>query len=414
MKQLYLTLLLIAVYASAIAQADFRRGYIIQNADTVRGYVDYRGASRSAQVATFKPTFTGEEIIFTPGEIAGYGFTAENKIFEAKELPAADTLPTAAEEKLFLNALIKGRASIYFYRDEHQRDRFFLSKNNGPLVELLITEYNKTDEETGKKYSVRNKLYKGVLSQAFSDCSGYNLKHIENISLTQNSLAKAAQAYNACVGGASYKQPTGKAEVKLGFALGFASTTLKFSGDHYLDGASFTEKSLNAGAGISMNLTTPAISEKLSLQLELLYDPSKFTGRVQKEQRLGRSYMYDVDIEINYLKLPAQFRYTYPRGKLQPFLNAGAVMGYAISHKQEATETSTFGSTTTTQTTPAFGDGSIRKYTVGAVAGAGLGYSVNANPITLEGRYEKTDGITRSTGLSSPMDTFYLILNYRF
>ena len=43
MKHLYLTTTLLFICTLTFAQKNFQSGYIIQNGDTLRGLVDYRG-----------------------------------------------------------------------------------------------------------------------------------------------------------------------------------------------------------------------------------------------------------------------------------------------------------------------------------------------------------------------------------
>ena len=86
MKQLYITFLFLLYCTLTFAQNGFYEGYIIQSPDTLIGYVNYNGDSRSAQETTLKTTLAGDEKQYTPDDIAGYSFEKESKTFESKKL----------------------------------------------------------------------------------------------------------------------------------------------------------------------------------------------------------------------------------------------------------------------------------------------------------------------------------------
>ncbi|CAM3817956.1 hypothetical protein POKO110462_21075 [Pontibacter korlensis] len=225
MKRIYTTLLFFLLFTSAFAQQDFRKGYIIQNGDTLRGFVDYRGDRRSARVTSFKPTLESQEHNFGPDAISGYGFEVENKLFESKSIPA--TSPDTQTHALFLNTLVKGHASIYYYRDAQDVEHYYLSMNDGALVELLEQEYRRQDPETGKNYKVVNKIFINTLANAFSACSSLSEARFKQLRLSANSLTDIALAYNQCVDPASlvHEQEKRKMKVIVGPVAAITSST---------------------------------------------------------------------------------------------------------------------------------------------------------------------------------------------
>ena len=208
MKQLYLLLFFLLTSSAAYSQKNFQPGFVVQNGDTLRGLVDYRGAVRSATVATFKKSDNAPEQTFTPHQIQAYGFDEGHKLFEALDIPtAADT----TKERLFLNALARGNASVYYYRDAYHKDRYFLRKNHDAIIELKYTEELLQNVVTGKKFMARDKAYVRTIAVAFSDCDQIKASRYENLKFTAEALADITAAYNQCMDEGTISQ---KADIK--------------------------------------------------------------------------------------------------------------------------------------------------------------------------------------------------------
>ncbi|PTX10711.1 outer membrane protein with beta-barrel domain [Pontibacter mucosus] len=419
MKQLYTVLIFFTLNTSAFAQQDFRKGYIIQNGDTLKGYVDYRGDRRSALVASFKPDLESRERSFGPDAIDGYGFEKENKIFESKTVPA--TSPDTQPLSLFVNTLVKGHASIYYYRDAMDAEHYYLSMNDGALVELLEQEYYHRDPGTGRNYKVTRKLFSNTLANAFSACNSLSEERFQRLRLSANSLTDIALEYNRCVNPASlvHEQEKRKVKVTIGPVVAFTSSSLTFKGDTYLSRSSFTDESPTVAGGVATNFTVPQLSEKVSLQVELLYVPNKFYALLEEKKSFGSTTTYETMFDLAYLKLPVQVRYTYPRGQLRPFLNAGLVVGHAIKDENQVLRSTGYGAPESQPSSyPAIpGNGmsdGFRRFTQGLTAGAGLAYPFQKGTVSLEARYERNNGMSYINGISSTVSTLYIMLGYGF
>ncbi len=411
MKQTYTALLLLFCTSFAYAQKDFRKGYVVQNTDTLRGYVDYRGDNRSALMTTFKAALDGEERKLTPENIHGYGFENENKVFESK-LVSVVTPDGKAKTKLFLNKIVSGKASIYYYRDSYLNAYFYLQKDTA-FVELQNNKSELVDAATKKTYERYDKKYIGVLTYSFSDCPSITVSQLNNVRFTHSDLTRIAVRYNACVMPQAAKAAAvhreQKVKITIGPVLALTQTALKFTGERALGNADLKNNSHIAG-GVSANITLPGLNEKMSLQTELLYVPAKFTSSTV----VHRNYYYDFEFDLAYIKLPAQLRYTYPKGLTKPFVNAGIVMGYALkdTNKQSVLHESQAGSPPAEA--PAINDYGYNSALFGFTAGTGLARSVQNKLLSLELRYELNSGITKLPDLKSSMNSFNLLLGYGF
>lgn len=411
MKHFYLTLITCLFFGQAFAQTDFRPGYIVQHGDTLRGYVDYRGAVRSSKTTTYRPAPDAKEQAFSPDQLEGYGFDREQKIYESKRVPATEA---QAEQLLFLQALVKGRISIYNYRDGNDRDHFYLSKEGANLVELVEQVYTRTDPKSGKKYRVVDRPYLGVIASAFSDCPALTEKRLENVMLRHSSLAKVGIEYNRCVGSTQFIPEPKKASITLVPVVALSFPSLHVSGSHYYARGDFRSTGLGLGGGIAMQVANPSMSEKLSLIVELLYAPYRFEGKVEGTYNTGRTTSYDLLFDLNYLKLPLQLRYTFPKGKVRPFANIGPSYSYAVHSKRVESRYSSFHSTSYSEEKEALPGSEFKSHMFGAVAGVGIVYPIRTKTLFLETRYETTEGISMLLSLPSSIKTFSLMAGYKF
>lgn len=410
MKKIYITILCVLISNLVFSQTDFREGYVVQSGDTLKGLVDYRGSQRNATVVTYRASATGNAKIYNPSEIEGFGFIKENKIYESRLVPGTDSLNTT--QKLFLETLVKGEANLFFYRDKTQKDRFYISKNDDVLEELKLVVRQHTDLTTGKKYIIKDEIYKETLMRAFSNCPSITKRQVDQVQLAHNPLSKITQQYNMCMGKEFFSKAPDKLTLSFGPTLGISSSTLKFTGQHDFSKSAFEESAPSLSTGLSLNISSPSLSEKLSIQLELLYTSNKFTSTYTENGIGSSSYKYDTYFDLHYLKLPTQIRYTYPRGKVKPFANAGSMLGYAISHEGETTRTTSLGGTSQSSTSPALGENGIRAFTTGLTAGVGALYYIKSKPVSIEARYERNAGMSGLLYVSSTVEVVYFMLSY--
>ncbi|MHC2991499.1 hypothetical protein OB13_07840 [Pontibacter sp. HJ8] len=412
MKHIYFVLLFALFTVQAFAQKDFRPGYIVQQGDTVKGLVDYRGNTRSAKLTTFKLTPEAAEQEYTPVDIAGYGFPEENKYFESKTIPASDTQPV---QKLFVNVLIKGKASIYTHRDSFHQDHYYLSKDDGELTELTQKEYTRIDPVTKKNHRVVEQTYLGTLAAAFYDCKEPNEAQIKGVKLMASSLIAIAKRYNQCVAPEQtvLKENKSRTRITVGPVLGYTYSNLTFGGSSYLSEITFNNE-LPLSAGLAFNVAVPNLSEKLTIQIDALLVAAKFEGSVEQGPHYGRSNNYQTNFDMLYVKLPVQLRYTYPHGLLRPFVNGGPMLGYILKDTNETHKESYMGGSSYTETTPAIPPGYLRPLLQGLTAGTGIHIPLQGKSVTLEARYEINSGLTYSQSMVSSINAFYLLLTYGF
>lgn len=331
-------------------------------------------------------------------------------MFESK-LVAVDNSDRTGEEKLFLNVLVKGKASIYYYRDSFLADHYYLQKDT-LFVELRNNKSLITDPKTETKFERYDNIYVGVLKYAFSDCQSISVPQLLNVKLDHSYLIRIANKYNECltpnIASTTFNNREEKFKITIGPVLALTQTALDFTGDNPLGRAEFQNKS-SIGGGVFLNLTLPALNEKLSLQTELLYIPANFTSPSTKYGM----YDYDLLFDLAYIKLPVQLRYTYPKGFIRPFINAGLMVGYAVkdTNRQIVRHESNFREPTKSA---ALADNYFSHAARGFTAGTGISCPIRDKALAMELRYEQQSGITKLLEINSGINSFSLMLSCGF
>ncbi len=171
---------------AGFSQSAFQKGYIIKNNnDTIYGYINNnKGGYLNSIRCIFKKNLISEAKDYEPFEIKAYRI--ENGRFYVSQTIETDQ----AQEKRFLECLVNGILDVYFLSGE----RFFVSKDNGPLIELIKEE--KTYTVDGKKHKRVSKKYIGSLKVILKDSPEIQ-KKIDNINgLTSKALIKIAKDYH--------------------------------------------------------------------------------------------------------------------------------------------------------------------------------------------------------------------------
>lgn len=111
-----------------VAQENFKPGYIITNSnDTIKGFISQLNKDAFTK-CSFKKNLNEKSIDYLPGEIFAYRFQNDGKYFITKE-----TTLSSGNKTIFLEYLIKGKANIYFMRDNV--DHYFIETDNVKMIE---------------------------------------------------------------------------------------------------------------------------------------------------------------------------------------------------------------------------------------------------------------------------------------
>ncbi|GAB3194186.1 hypothetical protein GCM10027293_01860 [Pontibacter aydingkolensis] len=285
------------------------------------GLLDYRGEVKRGREVAFKRNNESSTVIYTPDALQKYGFD-QGQLYITKQVPGSESVA----KFFFLEALALGKANLYFLRETDVTERFFIETVEGKLVELK-EETRQLKDSNGKTYNSVLKPYISVLTVALIGCDGMQ-SQIERTELKQSSLKKLVNNYNACVAPKEEgfaKEGDHKFKVSAGVLVGGSVQQLTISGEeeaikYYGEFDPYT--SITGGIAVDLNLRE--VNEKLSVYTGAFYSRLKTQAFNKAKTLNGSEGEFDVSFDAQFLSFPLMLRYTYPKGKLRPFVNLGA------------------------------------------------------------------------------------------
>ena len=131
---------------SCFSQKNYLPGYVVTlTGDTVHGNIDYRNWDKNPRIISFKPS-AGDEIIQYP--VTGIKkFLVLDEMYESA-IVRAETSPYQFDQlnfdkelkfrtdTIFLQAVIEGEKSLYYYKDKNAKEHFYIK--SGQEFELLV------------------------------------------------------------------------------------------------------------------------------------------------------------------------------------------------------------------------------------------------------------------------------------
>jgi hypothetical protein len=346
------TILFLFLVIIAYPQRDFRPGYVISNNhDTIRGYLLYKAANTST-VCSFKKAIDVKQTDYDPSDILAFRFN-DGKYYISKEAPVEN-----GNKLVFLEFLIKGKANVYYMRDG--TDHYFIEKENGRIIELTEQEKTLTDEN-GTEY-VKPGQYTGKLKSVLSDCPAI-FPEVDQVHLNHSSLIRLAKDYHVkvckdeqCIVFERNKKPV---HVRFGVYGGVAINNVKFGGRltrvntsggiiQYGDqlvsdwkpggmlGCRLEFENLLSSfehASLMVDFAIQGFSKYLLTETGE-FDFIRFNGedyRLSKAASFPYQTSLEVDLKTYALKIPLLFNYTFLKGKIRPYVNAGVMNMFIIS-----------------------------------------------------------------------------------
>jgi hypothetical protein len=321
MRKFLLTAAFISLSHLIFAQTDFRPGYVVtHDADTLHGLVDYNEGPNAYRVCTFKQSKDDQSTSYKPNEISSYGF-ADDKLFTARQI----TMPDKTSEHVFLEVILKGLVSLYKFNS------IFWIDKGGKQLSYLTNESELTTIE-GQRFARSSNQHIATLNMFLFDCIELRSR-IERIHLHERQLSKLVQDYNTCQGVpvVNYKIKKPWKKFTLGLTSGGNISQIEFEPNafnEHLAGSFVVSKS--ALLGFSLGISSPKLSERISFHADAFFTRSKYHNfrLVEESTSTRRNY---TTIEVEQLKLPLGFRYTFPDRKFRPYVNAGLSNTFHLS-----------------------------------------------------------------------------------
>jgi hypothetical protein len=326
MKKLFFLAIFSSWTLCVFAQTDFRSGYIISHdGDTLYGLLDYREASRKYRVCAFKTSAEAQAKEFTPEQIQAYRFL-RSRLFVSKSIQVDGN----RDQLVFMEVLVEGRMSLF-----RHGNAFFVSKDDSVLYKL--TNERRERIKNGRRVIVTSNRYLGLLNFLMSDCPKMK-SAIQPMNLSERKLTELVAAYNACrdAPAITYKSQLPYVRAAVGIMGGISVSDMEISGDdpeyEHLQGP--FEPSQSPLIGLSVDLSSPRMNQRISFYASLMYQRSRFYSyrMVHGTYYTNRHY---VTIEMASLQLPIGVKYTFPERRYTTYVDAGVLSNYRLGGRSE-------------------------------------------------------------------------------
>ena len=314
MKKIFILIsfVLVATSSHVFAQSDFRNGYIInQQNDTILGKVDYRQDSKRYQQCRFKKEDQVTE--YSPLQIKGYGFLND------------EAYSSTIIDGSFVEILVKGKLNLY-----RQGPKFYVQKE-GEKPQVLERKVE-TIIKDNKTYQRESDAWKGVMIYLTSDCLKNATNLLANMHVTERDLTQIVIKYNKCQGTnlTVYKEDKPWTKLIIGAAIGATYTAAKTT--YHMDMYSYMKDrytSIDPTVGLVLDFSSPRIMEKLSLQPEVYFTKSSYTGSVVLNTIASTEY-HDTQIDLTTISIPVSLKYSLPKREYSGYLQGGFNFDYHI------------------------------------------------------------------------------------
>lgn len=176
----------LCLWQTVNASEKFSQGYVITlTNDTLKGYIQQYKVNLFAK-CRFKKEINETVKEYSPGQIHSFRFIKDGKFFVSKNAPTDD-----GSKILFLEFLVKGGASMYYYKDD--MDHFYLETAKNGMVELSQRPQIVTRADGVTQY--RQNIYTGKLKSIMADCPDL-FPEIDKSYLSHSDMIKITKEYN--------------------------------------------------------------------------------------------------------------------------------------------------------------------------------------------------------------------------
>ncbi len=388
------------------AQTNYVAGYVIthQN-DTLKGFIDDRNWEKNPESIRFKQALHLETFeTYTADKVAGIYIKPADEYYvsyigKIDKLPSINLSEFSSEsaffakdfhetDTLFLNVLIRGSVSLFYYVDKYEKKHYFIQKKQGEIVELIDQKYIVANSD-GTKFIRSYELYKSQIRDFFSDCHTL-ASDIKKIEYTSPSLSNLLLKYQNCMNiSIDYLKKKDPIRAELGVVAGVAFTSLRVVSQNLETnyGTSFSPC-----AGLSVSFVHTRNRRAWSIYSDILWKRMQY----EKEVSNGiNAYMRDLDVDYLRLNIMLRYKFPMPTQKFRPYLQLGISNSLAI--RMDETIISTYS------------NGGARKHEQGLIGGAGI----RSGRLSGEIRYELGNGISPFPALSTPTRSIYMMASYQ-
>ena len=210
------------------------------------------------------------------------------------------------KELIFIEQLVDGIVDVFYYA-EINAGYYMLRTEDGEIYKLLNSQIEVTNESG--TYQKQQREYVYLLRYLLRD-SKNAVKKVDNLPYEANALINLAEDYHnevcedyECL---VYSKVRLKPKLYIGINAGYSVSNITVFDNEFTKNLNKDYAPSNDFSfGMFLNYTDPNISQRFSLQLDLMYQESNYVADSSK-------------INIGYLRIPFSVKYTFPAKKLIP------------------------------------------------------------------------------------------------
>lgn len=297
-----------------VAQQKFEKGYYIMNDSTrVECLIRERGLSKCPQDFTCRlsdtsATVTGDAILVKEfGIYGGYRYVSEEVMIDLscddEKSLSEEANPVWHKSRLFLQVLIDGKASLYFYRDPVMV-RYFYRVDGGEIKQLICRKYIVKGPATSQiksDLSFRRQLWEDV------NIPGRQITSMNALDYSKDDMVAYFKEYNEKHGNeyTTYSRKREKPSFYLRVNPGMTFSNLTIY-NTYLSSPDFVfDGQVGFSAGLAPELVIPYTHKKLSLAVEPVFQYFNSTTKAGTQTMIARFYTLDILVGLkHYFYLP--------------------------------------------------------------------------------------------------------------
>ncbi|WP_316633007.1 outer membrane beta-barrel protein [uncultured Flavobacterium sp.] len=334
---LFITLTLILSFNS-YSQIVFENGYFIsennKKTDCLIENMDWKNTPSS-----FRYRLSNEQPIIDADAktIKEFAITGQNKFIRSVVKIDRSTKnlqnmtkgkdPVFSEEKLFLQVLLDGKASLYLFDDGTVR-RFFYKIDNSEIKQLVYKTYLADDDNIAKNNYFREQLFIDL------KCDEIQQNEYETLSYTKNALVRLFLKYNKCNNSevTDFEKKEKKDLFNLTIRPRYNINNLT------LNNKSFENLNFDFGAksslslGIEAEFILPFNKNRWSVIVEPNYNYYKAEQTIQNPNFIDGTLVGKVDYKSIELPIGVR-RYFFVNDSFKIFANASLVFDFASNSK---------------------------------------------------------------------------------
>ncbi len=411
MKFLYLVFPGLLAALSLAAQQNFVPGTLLfPNGDSARGLIDYRKWDKSPLQITFRDG-SGAEKDYQPADLKGFRIPENGETYlsiaatlDVTRETVTHMIGTEARDTIsgehFFRVLVNGRVKLLLYTDRGNREHFAVVEKDSvtQLVKKVTYVHDAGSPDFGKLATSNH--YRQQLLNFTAGC--VPRQKLQNLRYSETDIRKVLQQYVRCRYPGekiAERKKDPQTRLSIGVLGGASLNSARFTGDHSLAAGKLGSR-FSPVVGVFLDIPVSRNRQKFSWNNEIVYTSRPVSGSFTRG-----SYDNELDINLQYVQIQTMVKYTYPKGRLRPYVNAGVAGAIVTGGKDEVKRKGIYGSYGPV-TEKALDGG--REFMMPLLAGLGVRYE----RLHAEARYIFPHNISPFLALESRITSVQLLLRY--